>query len=159
MPICKVCGGYYIRDPCPICAEEHVPESMSPSVGVSPDSLRQEVSIEGSINASITATEEQIKETELQIKAEKDKWLGQINSQKDKVSDLEARVVDLDQKEKKISSDVQSLKEKRSSIQSQITASQEANAKLEQSIVSLTKEKKELESSLQNLKAELASLN
>lgn len=159
MPICKVCGGYYIRDPCPICAEEHVPESMSPSVGVSPDSLRQEVSIEGSINASITATEEQIKETELQIKAEKDKWLGQINSQKDKVSDLEARVVDLDQKEKKISSDVQSLKEKRSSIQSQISASQEANAKLEQSIVSLTKEKKELESSLQNLKTELASLN
>lgn len=159
MPICKVCGGYYIRDPCPICAEEHVPEAMNPSVGVSTDSLRQEVSIEGSINSSITTTEQQIKETQEQIKAEKDKWLGQIGTQRDKVADLEARIVDLDQKEKKISTDVQSLKEKRTSMQSQITTLQEQNAKLEQSVVSLTKEKKEYESTLQNLKAEFASLN
>ncbi len=159
MPICKVCGGYYIRDPCPICAEEHVPESMSPSVGINPDSLRNEVSIEGSINASIAATEQQIKETDEQIKAEKDKWIGQINSQKDKIADLEARVVDLDQKEKKVSSDVQSLKEKRSILQTQMNTSQEAIAKLEQSIVGITKEKKESETTLQNLNAELRSLN
>ena len=159
MPICKVCGGYYIREPCPICAEEHVPETMSPSVGVSPENLRQEVSIEGSINSSITATEQQITETEEQIKAEKDKWIGQINVQKDKAADLEARMTDLDQKEKKLSTDVQALKEKRTELQNQITALQDANAKLEQSVVSLTKEKKEYESTLQNLKTEIASLN
>lgn len=159
MPICKVCGGYYIRDPCPICAEEHVPESMSPSVGVNPESLRNEVSIEGSINSSISATEQQIKETEEQIKDEKDKWIGQINTQKDKVADLEARVVDLDQKEKKISVDVQSLKDKRSVLQTQLTASQETIAKLEQSVISLTKEKQESETTLQNLKTEMQGLN
>ena len=159
MPICKVCGGYYIREPCPICAEEHVPEAMSPSVGVNPDSLRQEVSIEGSIKTSITTTEQQIKETEEQIKAEKDKWVGQISTQKDKAADLEARMVDLDQKEKKISTDVQALKDKRASLQSQITSLQEENAKLEQSIVNLKKEKQEYESTLQNLQAEFANLN
>ena len=159
MPICKVCGGYYIREPCPICAEEHVPESMSPSVGVSPDSLRQEVSIEGSISNSINTTEEQIKQVEQDIKEEQDKWMGQITAQKDKVADLEARMVDLDDKEKKVSTDVQALKEKRTGLQSQLTTAQEAVAKLEQSIVGLTKEKKESESTLQNLKAELQSLS
>ena len=159
MPICKVCGGYYIREPCPICAEEHVPEAMSPSVGVSPDSLRQEISVDASIKSSITATEEQIKQVEQDIKEEKDKWMGQINSQKDKVADLEARVVDLDQKEKKVSIDVQALKEKRAILQSQITTAQESVAKLEQSVVGLTKEKKESESTLQNLNQEMQSLN
>lgn len=74
---------------------------MSPSVGINPDTLRQEVSIEGSITGSITSTEEQITEVEHDISEEKNKWLGQINTQKDKVADLEARVVDLDGKEKK----------------------------------------------------------
>ena len=132
---------------------------MSPSVGVSPDSLRQEISVDASIKSSITATEDQIKQVEQDIKEEKDKWMGQINSQKDKVADLEARVVDLDQKEKKVSSDVQALKEKRAILQSQITTAQESVAKLEQSLVGLTKEKKESESTLQNLNQEMQSLN
>jgi DNA repair ATPase RecN len=159
MPICKVCGGYYIREPCPICAEEHVPETMSPSVGISPDSLRQEVSIEGSIKGSITATEDQIKQVQEDIKAEKDKWMSQITAQRDKVADLEARMVDLDQKEKKISTEVQGLKEKRSTFQASLSTMQETTSKLEESIVRLTKEKKESESTLQNLKVELQSLS
>ena len=158
MPICKVCGGYYIRDPCPICAEEHVPESMSPTVGVSLESLRQEVSVEGSIKSSINATEEQIKQVEQDIKNEKDKWLGQINTQKDKAADLEARMVDLEQKEKKISSDVQELKEKKASFQSEINSLQEQVSKNEQSVTNLTKEKQEKETKIANLKQEFASL-
>ena len=158
MPICNVCGGYFIRAPCPICAEEHVPETMSPTAGISKDSLRAEVSVEGSINASIQSAEDQITQVKADIETEKEKWIGQIEEQKKVVDDLQAKLSDLETKEQTLEKNVLDLKEKKAKLQVDQNKAMDAISKAEQAVSNLQKEKQEKESKLQYLKDELASL-
>lgn len=158
MPICPVCGGYFVREPCPICAEEHVPDSMSPTAGVNLDNLRNEVSVEGSINSSIQSAEDQIKQVKEDIQTEKDKWSGQIGEQKSKLSGLEEKISDLSNREGTLNTNVMNLKEHKAKLQVNQNKLMERNSQLEQEVSGLTKDKQEKESKLQFLRDELASL-
>ena len=158
MPICNVCGGYYIRAPCPICAEEHVPDTMSPTAGINKESLRAEVSVEGSINTSINSTEEQIQKVKSDIETEQEKWSAQINEQREKVAGYEARFADLNSKEQKLENNVIELKERKAKLQVEQNKLIETISTLQQDFSNLQKEKQEKESKLQYLRDELASL-
>ena len=158
MPICNVCGGYYIRAPCPICTEEHVPDTMSPTAGTDKANLRAEVSIEGTINSSIQSTVDKIEQVKEDIKLEKEKWMSQIVEQKKKTSEFEARFSDISAKEQKLVTNVMQLKERKAKLQVEQNKLVEEISKLEQENSSLHKEKQEKESTFSFLKDEIASL-
>lgn len=155
MTICDTCGGYYVRAPCPICTEEHIPESMAPT----PKKRHKiEGSVEDQLRNDIESVQGALGTAESSYDDGKKKRTQRFEEQNEQIEELSQRKVSLAEKEEIKLAELTILKNKLTDLQSTNNNLQTKVVSIEQTVQSKEQSLKEKQIMLENLKNELTSL-
>ena len=101
MPICPVCGGYYIREPCPNCkemglgaksSEQHENATKTPST---PDMIQSSTPVESPV---VDRATESVKEAETTPATHTEELRKIVETSESEVSNLQLRLRKLNQR-------------------------------------------------------------
>ena len=156
MTICDTCGGYYVRAPCPICTEEHVPESMSPSTR---KRHKVEGSVEDQLRTNIDTTFGVLSNAESEYEAQLANWQQKSEAQRIQIEELSNQKLLLAEREETKTAEITILKNKLTDLQNINNENQKNIANHDQAVATTEQQLKEKKTILENLKIELQSLS
>lgn len=157
MTICDTCGGYYVRAPCPICTEEHIPESMSPSISTR---KRHKVgTVEDQLRGNIDSTYEVLSNAETDYEAQLASWQQKTEKQRQEIEELSNQKLLLAEKEETKTAEITILKNKNTDLQNIHNESQKKITNHEHNVTTAEQQLKEKKTILENLMTELQSLS